>query len=648
MPKSNNSKEPAKLSIDQFLNSKSVYSLQRLLSFWSRKEQPWYSKMELIRELRSLMLDKEVVQKRLQSLKPASQSLLRNIIKGTSSDLRIGEQLAFYDDLEKAGLIDRFLSVQRFQVLERNPQVVIPEDLKPILTAALEIDTRPLPEIISLSAFLHSLPPQPYEALVAPLLQSAERDGSREKDYRLLIDPKQVRGRLAKLPNVMQEMLLLGISRNGGIIELKAPASRSVSETRSKLEKLLLGTVTELPVYFLNHPMGLVFTDVSRAMLSTATAAPVKIEGRIERASVALGEMNSMLGQLATEGARVKQDGEIYRSSIRRLASSIDEAAFNGDVEDLAEEYMALMARMHLLHERDGELVPTEQAGKWFLMPPEEQLHAIIDTVPSMLHGMVPHIWDTLLNELSSLPTGKHTYAGEMMACLILTLLNEIAANPQAAESLEACGSMDGLRHKVVLWLHVLSYYGLADTFYSQELHEVRLTELGAAVLGRKLPPCPPEHEKIVIVNPDFELIVFRHGPAWRVVNVLSKFATHRKADQTYHYRITPKDVQSAVLFGMTADDMLSFLAAHSRTAIPQNVEYSLRDWAAKVHVTHSFHAIVLEAREPHTLDVMMEDALVKPHILRRLSPTVAVLKTRITTKRVLNHLRENGIFLKS
>jgi len=118
--------------------------------------------------------------------------------------------------------------------------------------------------------------------------------------------------------------------------------------------------------------------------------------------------------------------------------------------------------------------------------------------------------------------------------------------------------------------------------------------------------------------------------------------------DKTYHFRLTRHDVEAAVLYGVSADAILQFLQSYSRTPIPQNVEYSIRDWASKVQVARTFEAVVLEVRDAATLDALMADPQVRAHVVRRLSPTLAVVKGRITSKKLIAHLRESGIFFRS
>jgi len=261
----------------------------------------------------------------------------------------------------------------------------------------------------------------------------------------------------------------------------------------------------------------------------------------------------------------------------------------------------------------------------------------------------VHYVWKEMLDTLRDLPIDKHVPVLVVVSRLVLRLLDSLATDPTQSELLARFESLDNMAEAVVSWLLMLAQHGLLEIRpESGTPLDLRLTEIGAAALRRPLPPHTPEEERILIVNPDFEVIVFRHGPEWYATAMLAKFARHQKSDQTHHFRVTARDVQSAVLLGMKADDMLGFLAAHSRTPIPQNVEYSIRDWASKVQVAHAFNGIVMEVRQPHTLDILMEDALTKSYFLRRMSPTLAVMSSRITSKKIIARLRENGIFLRN
>ena len=173
----------------------------------------------------------------------------------------------------------------------------------------------------------------------------------------------------------------------------------------------------------------------------------------------------------------------------------------------------------------------------------------------------------------------------------------------------------------------------------------VSLTVPGALALGRTLPQPQPGDEKIIVINPDFEVIVFRHGPDWRVSAVLARFAERRKVDQTaYHFLLTRVSVEAAVVFGLTAEWILDFLAVHSRTPIPQNVEYSIRDWASKTQVARAFTATLLEVRDPATLDLLMQDPQLKELLVRRISPTVAALKVHSLSSEHIDRMRRLGV----
>ena len=64
MPMSKSGKPTEKLSFDEFLNSKSILSLQGIISFWSSSPHARYSKSMLIRDLRRLMLDRKLLKKK--------------------------------------------------------------------------------------------------------------------------------------------------------------------------------------------------------------------------------------------------------------------------------------------------------------------------------------------------------------------------------------------------------------------------------------------------------------------------------------------------------------------------------------------------------------------------------------------------------
>src|SRR6185295_9800990 len=83
----------------------------------------------------------------------------------------------------------------------------------------------------------------------------------------------------------------------------------------------------------------------------------------------------------------------------------------------------------------------------------------------------------------------------------------------------------------------------------------LRLTELGRRLFaGEKLsqPPAPTETPapqppaKPLVVNPDFEVLLFPEGDVNEIAHRLSRFASRTKSEEVAHYRIARDGVERA------------------------------------------------------------------------------------------------------
>jgi hypothetical protein len=122
---------------------------------------------------------------------------------------------------------------------------------------------------------------------------------------------------------------------------------------------------------------------------------------------------------------------------------------------------------------------------------------------------------------------------------------------------------------------------GLVDMGYDQNGRAcaVRLTHMGAEFLGM-LPTTDLSAAGHIVVNPDYEVVLFPAERSHELIYELDRFANREKSDSLYHYRITPASLHRALSEGMRLDAILNLLNQLSRTPLPQNVEYSLESWA--------------------------------------------------------------------
>jgi hypothetical protein len=92
--------------------------------------------------------------------------------------------------------------------------------------------------------------------------------------------------------------------------------------------------------------------------------------------------------------------------------------------------------------------------------------------------------------------------------------------------------------------------------------------------------------------------------------------------------------------------EIIDVLTRKCRTALPQNVLFSLRDWGDKAGVLTMEKALLITARRAELIDRFVELPQVKGHVLRRLSTTCVALRATFPVKKHGAVLRELGYFL--
>ncbi len=159
-----------------------------------------------------------------------------------------------------------------------------------------------------------------------------------------------------------------------------------------------------------------------------------------------------------------------------------------------------------------------------------------------------------------------------------------------------------------------------------------------AAALDAVL-PTPVDH---VLLQADLTAVA--PGPLTREVErELSLMADVDSRGGATVYRLGPDSVRRALDAGRTADELLTFLAQHSRTPVPQPVDYLVNDTARrhgriKVGAASSF----VRSDDPSVLTELLADRRSDPLRLRRLAPTV--LSAQADPVTVLATLRRIGL----
>ena len=122
---------------------------------------------------------------------------------------------------------------------------------------------------------------------------------------------------------------------------------------------------------------------------------------------------------------------------------------------------------------------------------------------------------------------------------------------------------------------------------------------------------------------------------------------TDQKQDFITHFRVSEKSVKRAVFNGLEPGSIIRLLKKHTRTPLPQNVEFSIQDWENSVANMSLSRAVLLEAEDKVTMRKVKALAPIKKLMDRQISPTVIVLKKEPSRKSLVKQLRELGIHLK-
>ncbi|WP_257231955.1 helicase C-terminal domain-containing protein [Streptomyces sp. Rer75] len=162
-----------------------------------------------------------------------------------------------------------------------------------------------------------------------------------------------------------------------------------------------------------------------------------------------------------------------------------------------------------------------------------------------------------------------------------------------------------------------------------------------AAEAARLLAPLLPEPLDHVLLQADLTAVA--PGPLERpLADALGILAEIESKGGATVYRFTPASVRRALDAGRAADDLHTFLAAHSRTPVPQPLTYLIDDVARKHgHLRIGAASAYLRCDDETLLAEILADRRSAGLRLRRLAPTV--LAAQAPPDALLEGLRAMG-----
>ncbi|WP_375497498.1 helicase-associated domain-containing protein [uncultured Jatrophihabitans sp.] len=179
------------------------------------------------------------------------------------------------------------------------------------------------------------------------------------------------------------------------------------------------------------------------------------------------------------------------------------------------------------------------------------------------------------------------------------------------------------------------------STGYTRTLVAGSATQMARSAAERALDLALPEPVDHFLVQPDLTVVV--PGPPVAELGAeLGLVADLESTGGASVYRITERSVRRALDAGRTGEQLAAFVAAYSRTPVPQALSYLIDDAARRHGVLRAGVAgAYLRCDDVALLDRVLADRGTFGLQLRRLAPTVVVTTAAVTD--LLDTLREAG-----
>ncbi len=668
------------MQLDDFLNSRSIASLQLLQWFWGAGSSRSASKSELLRLLRQAMLQPERVRQSFDALSSPAQDLLRALLRqeGYEGDAallfhRIAQPPAtpqaerdVAEELSRRGFIASL--APRNGDHPDSLRALVPQELGDMLAEALNLDIR-----------------EP-----APMLSLRRRTG---RPIAPLDGPQDIERRIASLPDpALQHAVRLALDDHAGILPLERFPSLGLDiesvdspRWRAALEAAFLGTFGHLSLldYGLgdDHDCLVLYQELVAAHAAARTpvggTSPSR-DGIVGGASLPrdaldhvyscgidfLTDLLAAVDFLRSSPSKLTAAGRFFKGTRNLIAPQMAlRSTFFMDEESLLGFYVSVAQELGLLERLADERVhATRAAADWERLPLAGQAPQLLDALlrlgqtacpPHHFRALAAAAREVLADWVPGRWVPTNAFLAQVVARFLLGRLDEgPVPAPEAAMAGAAwwrathapatVGALAAAAREPLL--QAFNYAGALDLGRQGDHSFVAASPLAPLVLARE--PLPEPAGPLLLVNPDFEVILFPDQGHVPLLHRLAAFCERGKREVTLHLRITQESIQRAVLRGLSADDMLATLRAHIRAPLSQNIEYSIRNWAASVYPAEVCTLHVLELPSAAALDAALRLPEIAPLLLRKLSDTAAVLRVPQLGPDAEAALRQLGIHL--
>lgn len=299
-------------------------------------------------------------------------------------------------------------------------------------------------------------------------------------------------------------------------------------------------------------------------------------------------ELYRLLAFVFRQDVPLTQTGLIFKRHLRALADLLGAEAADGGDDDLLPgrypEPLGFLAGFaldfHLLARQDGYLRPGPELDFWLRRPAPALRAALFEYWESRYY--YPDL-QAFLHLSRSVPAGW--IAVPAAAAELEPVLHPSQRGPLLAR----------LQHHLTHFLGPLGMFDLARSHSGELLCRPR-GQAGAVPEGGAGPEGAAAYR--FVLQPTGELVAPRPVPL-PVLWHLEVMADLRRRGPALVYALSRETIYRALKAGFSGDDLLAFLARHSRTGLPQNLAFDIAAWGRAYGQVYLQEVCLLRCADP-------------------------------------------------
>jgi hypothetical protein len=679
-------------SLERLLCERPKADLGEFYSFWDGQGLAPKTTDELVVALVARMTEEDSVRKRLKFLSKKLVDLLKFLLRdraytATREQVLSSRLFDYMSQYEVEAALNALLKRGFvFQLGERGPDgageiaFAIPHEIGEVLQTFLWDEECPLRDVFHLGAYLRRMQDVERDAARALLPEDhPARHGDVDALIAALVDRAHVASRIAALEPDLAEVVRVLVIEGGGFVakthydRIRGHAVRFDRRRFKKaLEGALLGTVRHLALgeYGINHfDDTIVLFDETIEAVRAHVLPPVDADvTEVRTCGVDLvSDISNFLSFVAHNRIRLTLNGQIYRTVTKKVAEEFilaRKSEFAG-FDPFQYVYDFCVGQKLVQRREDRSLHITVKGRIWENEPLEKKLRVLLDFAfkdplkdgesfhaPRLRERLLGLLREARVGELRDVFDLPFQARNAYLATLEEDHVRDAFQNRYQYAPTAVMRDAAGLAQTLAQWLRERLYLlGLVDLgMRGDQVVALRLTPLGARALGQKVDPDVNGQvlpERPLIINPDFEILLFLdEGDTYDLITRLDRFAERVSSDSVYRYKVTEPSIEKAVAEGVDVAEILRVLSENARGAIPQNVVYSIKEWASKVRFVTARRVMVLRGRNREIMDRVLRGLSQHHVVCERLSPTAIVVEAEADLLALCAELAKDGVFL--